>query len=292
METYKIGENEYNDFETFGRRCGCPRPSYVERNQVATRREAFQTENSEYGSITAQINIPVGFIHITDGSSGHISSQARHAQIDVLNTAFTNSKITFFCKEDDTITIDNRGWFRMRHNSAAEREAKSQLGRNQESMLNFYTVEGGGLLGWATFPWELEGDPAMDGIVVTYSSLPDMGQPPYNLGQTATHEVGHWLGLYHTFQGGCNSVGDHVGDTVAHSGPNYGKPEVGLPHNACVLGELAPVKNFMNYVDDDWMEHFTVNQIKRMRDMIGIFRPELLAPTPAFANCKRVSRVL
>ena len=125
-----------------------------------------------------------------------------------------------------------------------------------------------------------------------HSALPQTGPPPYNLGQTATHEVGHWLGLFHTFQGGCDAVGDHVGDTVAHNGPNYGKPAVGQPHNACTPGELAPIKNFMNYVDDDWMNHFTDDQGVRMRDMVGTFRPELLVPVPALSGCTRVSRVL
>ena len=109
-------------------------------------------------------------------------------------------------------------------------------------------------------------------------------------------EIGHWLGLYHTFQGGCSATGDHVGDTVAHSGPNYGKPEVGLPHNACKEGENAPVQNFMNYVDDDWMDRFTAGQVTRMRDMVGAFRPELLQnrdSDPKLAEaCKRISRAL
>ena len=292
LETYNIGDQEYDDFESFGRHCGCPRPSYVQRNQVAARRQEFRDANSEFKVSTDPIDVPVRFVHITEGPIGQITAGQRGEQMDVLNAAYRDHGMTFSYNEADTVTVDNGTWFRMGFHSAAEREAKRTLGKDQETTLNFYTTNGGGLLGWATFPWELEGDPDMDGVVVLYTSLPDAGPPPYNLGQTATHEVGHWLGLFHTFQGGCNAVGDHVGDTVAHSGPNYGRPVVGLRHNACEAGALAPVKNFMNYVDDDWMDHFTKEQGERMRDMIGTFRPELLRTVPALSSCVRVSRVL
>ena len=228
METYAMGGQDFNDFELFGRRCGCPRPSYVERQQVAARRQAFQEANAAFRTATDTITIPVRFIHITNGATGGITADQRRDQTDVLNAAYGDQHLTFSYNEGDTVTEDNADWFQMGHRSAAERAAKSALGRDQESTLNFYTTNGGGLLGWATFPWDLEGDPDRDGVVVLHSSLPQSGPPSYNLGQTATHEVVHWLGLFHTFQGGCDAVGDQVGDTVAHGGPNYGKPVVGL----------------------------------------------------------------
>ena len=292
MKNYTIAGQEYDDFESFGRRCGWPRPSYVQRQQVAARRQDFLQANIQFRSITDTINIPVRFVHITHGSMGNVTPKQRLDQVTVLNTAFSKHKISFSYNEADTIVRDNKAWFEMGHSSAAERAAKSALGKNQESVLNFYTTKGGGILGWATSPWDLEGDPQMDGVVVVYNSLPNAGPEPYNLGQTATHEVGHWVGLFHTFQGGCNAVGDHVGDTVAHSGPNFGKPPVRQRHNACKPDEHAPVENFMNYVDDDWMNHFTAQQETRMRDMIGTFRPDLLATVPSLKNCNRVSRVL
>ena len=294
MEKCKIGKEYFDDFESFGRRCGCPRPSYVRRNQVDARMREFRAMNDIFRSSTDEITIPIQFIHITDGVAGNINAQQRSDQVRVLNNDFVPHNISFTYKEQDTITEDNADWFRMGHGSAAERAAKTALQANPEKTLNFYTTNGGSLLGWATFPWEQEGDPILDGVVCVFSSLPNIGEPPYNLGRTATHEIGHWLGLYHTFQGGCNATGDHVGDTVAHSGPNYGKPTVGERHNACSSGELAPVNNYMNYVDDDWMNRFTSEQAQRMRDNIGAFRPDLLeVAAPTLSSCyKRVSRVL
>lgn len=292
MESYNFGGKDYDDFESFGRSCGCPRPSYVRRQQIDAKMREFRSANAAFRSTKGTINIPLQFIHITEGAVGAVNAQQRRDQVEVLNNAYGQHGITFTYEENDVKVVDNADWFRMGHLSAAERAAKKSLQVGPETTLNFYTTNGGGLLGWATFPWDLEGDPDMDGVVVLYSSLPNIGSPPYNLGQTATHEIGHWLGLYHTFQGGCNATGDHVGDTIAHSGPNYGKPAEGKRHNACEEEE-APVKNYMNYVDDDWMDRFTDGQVTRTRDMVGAFRPELLASTPALESaCKRVSRVL
>ena len=296
MENYNIGGHDYDDFESFGRRCGCSRPSYVQRKQIDAKMREFRNANAAFRSTAGKIQIPIQFVHLTDGATGTVNAQQRADQVAVLNTAYNAHDIIFTYKEDEVKVVDNAEWFQMGHDSAAERAAKTALQVDPETTLNFYTTNGGGLLGWATFPSDLEGDPALDGVVVLYASLPDIGVPPYNLGQTATHEVGHWLGLYHTFQGSCSATGDHVGDTVAHSGPNYGKPEVGLRHNACKADEAAPVQNFMNYVDDDWMDRFTDNQVARMRDMVGAFRSDLLkneeSDSALDSACERVSRVL
>ena len=294
MASYNIDGEQYGDFEEFGRRCGCPRPSYVRRRQLDAKIREFREANATFREAPGTLRIPIQFTHITDGATGAVDETQRKDQVNILNTAYSKHGIEFTYKEGNSQVVDNADWFRMGHGSAAERAAKTAQQVDPETTLNFYTTNGGGLLGWATFPWELEGDPILDGVVVLYSSLPGIGAPPYNLGQTATHEIGHWLGLYHTFQGGCSATGDHVGDTTGHSGPNYGKPVLGERHNACAKTEQAPVQNFMNYVDDDWMNQFTGGQASLMRDMVGAFRPGLLASSDAglSESCTRVSRVL
>ena len=102
----------------------------------------------------------------------------------------------------------------------------------------------------------------LDGLVILNESMPGGKARPYNGGDTATHEIGHWLGLYHTFEGGCGGAGDHVDDTPAQlDGENVFY--CNESDDTCTATGKDPVHNFMSYGDDACLDRFTPGQSDR-----------------------------
>jgi pregnancy-associated plasma protein-A len=125
---------------------------------------------------------------------------------------------------------------------------------------------GGGLLGYAQFPG---GPAATDGVVILNTAFGTTGTaaPPFDLGRTAVHEVGHWFNLHHIWgDGSVNSCSDSdfVDDTPNQEGPNFGKPA--FPHVTCQNAPNGDMfMNYMDYVDDAAMLMFTPQQVVRMQ---------------------------
>jgi hypothetical protein len=255
------------DFINSGMRCGTPDVDPVVDDLL----EFILSNNNPVPDATGGV-INVYFHVINKGSgiaNGDVTSQMISDQIAVLNSAYAATGWSFNLVSVDRTT--NATWFNMSAGSAAESQAKNALRQGTADDLNIYSVNpAGGLLGWATFPSSYASQPKMDGVVILYSSLPGGSAAPYNLGDTGTHEVGHWMGLFHTFQRGCTLRNDNVIDTPAERSAAFGCP---TGRNSCLfLPGLDPITNFMDYTDDACMNTFTAGQDRRMDKMFTLFR--------------------
>lgn len=230
------------------------------------------------GSIT--INVYFHVVSTTTGT-GNIPDSRLDAQIAAMNEHYSGqdspvyrgsaSNMSFrFIRAGVTRTVNNT-WYNAGLGTSAETQMKTALRVGTADDLNFYTTGGGGYLGWATFPNEYTARPKSDGVVCYWATLPGSTYAPYNEGDTGTHEVGHWLGLYHTFQGGCNGNGDFVADTPAERAPTYGCPSGNLDTCKSKAG-LDPYENFMDYTDDPCMYKFSAGQADRADSMWATYR--------------------
>jgi len=147
---------------------------------------------------------------------------------------------------------------------------------NADAYLNIWICDlGGGLLGYAQFPGL---NPATDGVVLDFAYTGKTGAiSPYNLGRTATHEVGHWLGLKHIWgDDGTSCTGsDLVSDTPSQGPENYGCPAIPTTDNCQTASPGVMSMNYMDYTDDACMYFFTTGQKTRMWGFINGSRPML-----------------
>ncbi|MEM9291622.1 MAG: zinc metalloprotease [Acidobacteriota bacterium] len=255
-----------------GTRCATLPDSSAVQNQV---REMLEGKVREIGGNSATemtINIPIAWHVIYNNAGvGNLSNAEIQDQVDVLNSAFAGTGFTFSLSSVDR-TRSNRAFTRCER-SNIENRMKSALAISPATTLNVYSCQpGGGILGYATFPWSYPESDYRHGVVLLYSSLPGGSAAPYNLGDTGTHEVGHYLGLYHTFQGGCAAPGDFVADTPPEASPAFGCP---VGRDTCAGGGVDPIFNFMDYTDDACMNQFTTDQTSRMQAAVATYKPSL-----------------
>lgn len=256
-----------------GERCATHVPTEAEQQRVAEDVARWLADHPGFGSLRAITTIPVA-VHVVRSSTGawDITDTQINNQIAVLNAAYANTNFRFTLSSVDR--TNNTAWSQHTMGSSNESAMKNALAISPATTLNLYSCNiGGGLLGYATFPWSYAENSNMHGVVCLYSSFPGGSAAPYNLGDTATHEVGHFLGLYHTFQGGCTGSGDFVDDTPAEASPAYGCP---AGRNTCSSPGNDPITNFMDYTDDSCMDNFTSGQSVRMDQQMATYRPTML----------------
>ncbi|MEZ6014171.1 MAG: zinc metalloprotease [Planctomycetota bacterium] len=239
------------------------------------------------------IDVAFHVIQSTSGQ-GNVSDTQIHNQIDILNEDYralagslgapgVDTKIEFRLAQVDPqgnattgITrTSNNNWFNDTGNYW------NSLAWDPSRYLNIYSNQASGALGYVPFLPQLGNvGSSSDRVVVLWSAV-GRNAPigaPFNQGRSATHEIGHYLGLYHTFEGGCGgascyTTGDLICDTNAESTANFG---CNAGSSSC--GSTDPVRNYMNYSDDTCMNQFTEEQARRMRCTLLYWRPTLAQP--------------
>ena len=212
--------------------------------------------------------IGVVFHVITDGrGNGDVSEATIAAQMDVINQAFDGvdgGGMPYAFDLLKTTRTADRKWYTGCY-GRSERSMKSSLREGGASTLNIDSCRpSNGILGFATFPTSYESQPSLDGVVILDESMPGGTAAPYNLGDTLTHEIGHWLGLYHTFQGGCGDYTGGSSDFVADTAPEAEPAYECAPRDTCTADAIPdPIFNFMDYTTDSCMYEFTPGQTSR-----------------------------
>ncbi len=233
-------------------------------------KEVLEAKAGQVGVLAnSKASIPVYFhVMLSTSGAGDVTQTQINNQMAVLNNTFaggeggTNTGVGF------TYAGVNRFYNNNWHVDKQSTTYRSQTRQGGKNALNIWLVDFANL-GIATFPWDYASRPSIDGVRVHYDSLPGGGIANYNLGETATHEVGHWLGLYHTFQGGCTSTNDQVSDTPAQSSPTSGCP---AGRDSCSLPGLDPIHNYMDYSYDSCYTQYTPGQSTRINNNWTAYR--------------------
>lgn len=269
---------------------------------IAQQMEAIERQTENYAQAHPNgervvITIPVVVHVVYNNATQNISNAQIQSQIDVLNQDFRklNSDASLVPAVWTGLAADCEINFCLAQRDPAgnattgiERRSTAVTGFSTNDAMKYYAQGGldiwdrtkylnlwscnmtGGILGYAQFPG---GPAATDGVVILYSAFGTTGvaAPPFNKGRTATHEVGHWLNLYHIWGDdgtACNGT-DNCSDTPNQAGENYGVPA--FPHtDACSPSSPGVMfMNYMDYTDDASMYMFTTGQKTRMQSVLG-----------------------
>ncbi|CAH0291123.1 zinc metalloprotease [Chryseobacterium sp. WG14] len=239
------------------------------------------------------VEIPVVFNVVYNTSSENVSDTRLQSQIDVLNRDYGATNADNSNTPSEFVPVkagDTKIRFRLaktvrKQNSTTlwnpdENKMKSAstgiAATTPDNYLNIWVVNKmtGGTLGYAYYPGTITG--SLDGVVIAapYIGTGSGTSAPFNLGRTATHEVGHYLNLPHLWGSsntGCQT--DYSNDTPVSPGPNYGTPSYPLSRACGGVSRSQIFMNYMDYVDDKIMVMFTTNQKQRMQAVVSASGP-------------------
>ncbi len=278
-EPFSLGGMEYINkgaFQESGKRCATRDVDDVEA--AATEKHVRNWMSEHISSQVAGGTINVYFHVINKGtglSNGDVTNLMISNQIAVLNAAYGSWGWSFNLVSTDRTT--NSTWFNNAcDGTTTEAAMKTALRQGSAVDLNLYSTGACDYLGWATFPSDYNSMPIDDGVILLYSSLPGGGATPYDEGDTATHEIGHWMGLYHVFQNGCakncSNGGDFVCDTPQEKFNSSWSFNCTTRDSCRSLTGNDPIHNYMAYTDDPCMYQFTAGQDARMDSLFTTYR--------------------
>ncbi len=283
------------------------------RESIERYTQQFIQQGNANRSNVVVITIPVVFHIIYSTAAQNISTARINAQIERLNIDFAkmnsdtglippafqsiaaNTQIQFCLAQQDPNGVSTNGILRISTTTNPLPTFPSSVSApwNRNNYLNIYVGNfSGGILGVAQLPGGSASSDYVNALFTTVGGPGALGtEPNYDLGRTLTHEIGHWLNLYHTFEGGCSGLtanncanaGDRVCDTPPTSSSNFGCPGI---QNTCTETTPFPppysndqndqTMNYMDYPDDACMFMFSAGQAARMTACLNGIRSSLL----------------
>ena len=295
-----------SNFE-FLTKCGTPEPSFL-GGGIPSDCSLNSSNPSEIYDPDVLYTIPV-VIHIimdSDCNQGAISDELAQSQIDILNEDFlafpgtngefgTDSRIRF-----ELVTVDPEGQPTngiTRHCNTTwyndNGDYWETLAWDPQRILNIYTNSAAGARGYVPFLPAVDGGSMVgsnaDRAVINWLAFGRNGPfPPHDQGRTVTHEIGHYLGLYHPYFGGCGVATEpdcySTGDLLCDTPPDANS------HDKCPIGATScggvpvPIENYMELTDDLCMLGFTREQTRRMRCTLTHYRPNVFTAGELFAD--------
>lgn len=237
--------------------------------------------------VNGKIVIPVVFNVLYRTNSENIALNQLQSQIDVLNEDFNAGNSDYNSPNNPYASVRANIGISFELNQVIRKSTTKTSWGTRDAMKNskkgginptspttnlniWVCTIGGGILGYAQFPG---GSSKTDGVVLDSRYTGNIGTAtyPFNLGRTATHEVGHWMNLRHIW-GDATCGNDYVNDTPLHNAPNYGVPAVGHL-STCSGTPLEMFMNYMDYTDDRGMYMFSLDQKARMEAIFAVGGP-------------------